>query len=122
MFAMRCAVHQTLGFSPAALIFHRDMVLDIPIIANLEILRRKRQELIDGNLRRKNMSRKEHKHKIVDQILVRADDPHKLDPQTKVPFTITATHTNGTVSLTTAPHITQTINIRRIIPFQKNER
>ena len=52
--ALRSTVHRTLGMSPGALVFHRDMLMDIPFVADLLLLREKRQTLIDYNLRREN--------------------------------------------------------------------
>ena len=47
-------VHNTLGVLPGSMDFNRDMILDIPIIAELMLLRQKRQQLIEYNLRREN--------------------------------------------------------------------
>jgi len=35
-YTTRTAIHQTLDISPGALIFQLDMILNIPLIANLE--------------------------------------------------------------------------------------
>ena len=37
-YSARAAIHSTLRISPGALIFHRDMILDIPIIADLHLV------------------------------------------------------------------------------------
>jgi hypothetical protein len=48
-------VHRTLGKSPGLLEFHRrDMIMDLPFGVDLLILRNKRQEIFDYNLRREN--------------------------------------------------------------------
>ena len=44
------ALHHTLKITPGALVFHRDMLLDIPIIADLQLLQQRRQAVIDKNL------------------------------------------------------------------------
>ena len=49
-YATRTAIHHTLNISPGALIFQRDMILNIPLIADLERLQQKRQALIDEQL------------------------------------------------------------------------
>jgi transposase InsO family protein len=49
--ALRATVHKTLGVSPGALVFHRDMFFDLPYIADLLLLREKRQAVIDYNVR-----------------------------------------------------------------------
>ena len=52
--ATRCAVNNVLKCSPGALVFCRDMFVDVPIIADLLAIRDRRQLLIDENLRRQN--------------------------------------------------------------------
>jgi hypothetical protein len=49
--SLRAANHRTLGISPGALVFHRDMLMDVPYVANLLLLRQKRQALIEYNLK-----------------------------------------------------------------------
>jgi len=50
-YATHTAIHHTLSISPGAKIFQRDMMLNIPLIADLERLQQKRQALIDEQLR-----------------------------------------------------------------------
>ena len=50
VYSARTAIHSTLKISPGVLAFHRDMLLNIPIIADLQLLRNKRQALIDQQL------------------------------------------------------------------------
>ena len=50
--ATRCAIVHTIQHSPGKIVFQRDMLLDIPIIADLVAIRERRQLLIDENLRR----------------------------------------------------------------------
>ena len=52
--ALRCAVHTTLGSSPGALVFNRDMFLNIPLMADWQLLNKKREHLVNENLRRAN--------------------------------------------------------------------
>jgi hypothetical protein len=48
MHATRCAANSGLGgFSPGALAFHRDMYLDIPLLADMVALQANRQDIID---------------------------------------------------------------------------
>ena len=60
MHATRCSVNATLQNSPGAIVFNRDMFIDVPLIADLETIRNRRQALVDENLRRQNMKRREH--------------------------------------------------------------
>jgi transposase InsO family protein len=49
-YLLRCAANRALGVSPGALVFHRDMLIDVPYVANLLLLREKKQAVIDDNL------------------------------------------------------------------------
>jgi hypothetical protein len=57
MFASRTAVHRVLGVSPGGLMFHRDMLLPIPVLADYDLIRQRRQTMIDENARRENSRR-----------------------------------------------------------------
>ena len=39
MHANRIAIHRTLEYSPGAIVFRRDMILDIPLIVDFERIR-----------------------------------------------------------------------------------
>ena len=84
--------------SLGALAFHRDMLLYIPIIADFQPLRDKRQALIDLQLMCANRMRVSHDYQPHEQVLVLAYQPDKLKPRATGPFTIERVHTNGTVT------------------------
>ena len=46
----RCAVNSTLQNSPGAIVYNRDMLMDVPLIADLTVIRDRRQALVDKNL------------------------------------------------------------------------
>ena len=118
MHALRCAVNATLQTSPGALVFNRDMVMDIPLIANLETIRDRRQQLINENLRRQNERRIEHHYKVGDKINLKTIDPVKLSQRLHGPFFIVRTNTNGTVTIQRAPNVQETLSIRKIVPYK----
>jgi transposase InsO family protein len=53
-YASWTAVHRTLGVSPGALVFGRDMLLPIPVLTDYNLIRKRRQTLIDRNNLREN--------------------------------------------------------------------
>jgi hypothetical protein len=118
-YAVRTAVHRTTGISPGALAFHRDMLLPIPIIADLDMLRQKRQALVDKNLLRQNLRRIRHDYTVGDEVLILDKNPNrnKLSPLAHGPFVIQQVHTNGTVTILRSPNIYERLNIRRLRPF-----
>ena len=120
VYATRCAVSRSLGVSPGALVYQRDMLLDIPIMVDLLQLHNKRQVLIDENLRRQNRKRREWNYAVGQEVLIKSVDPTKLEPRAHGPYTIVQVYTNGTVDVRRNPHIVERLNIRRIIPFRRN--
>ena len=58
--ALRCAVHTTLGSSPGALVFNRDMFLNIPLMADWQLLNQKREHLVNEDLCRTNLKRRRY--------------------------------------------------------------
>eukprot|EP00957_Ditylum_brightwellii_P203516 15334982-Ditylum_brightwellii.AAC.1 len=67
MYTTRCAVSRSLGMTPGALAFHRDMLIDLPIIADLLAIQQKRQVLIDENLRRQNLKRRDWNYAVGEE-------------------------------------------------------
>ena len=48
----------TLGSSPGSLVFIRDMFLNVPLIADWNLLTKRREHLVNENLRRSNLKRR----------------------------------------------------------------
>ena len=55
--ALRCTVNYTMKTSPGAMIFNRDMLINVQLIADLESIRGRRQQQIDDNIKRQNNKR-----------------------------------------------------------------
>ena len=120
MHATRTAVSKSLGGnSPGSLAFRRDMFVNIPLLADLQAIRDNRQLLIDENLRRQNAKRRPFEFRVGRRVLLRAIGDSKLDPKTTGPYTITAIHTNGNVTIRKRPHVTERVNIRRVVPYKE---
>ena len=118
-YAMRTTVHRTLGVSPGALVFHRDMILDLPFVADLLLLRDKRQALIDYNLRRENQARRNFDYQVGGYVLETIHNPTKLGQRFKGPYRIEQVHANGTITIRRTPHVTDRVNIRKFRPFHQ---
>ena len=114
---LRSSIHRTLRCSPGALVFHRDMLLNVPLMANLLALQQRRQQMIDYNLQRANAKRIDYNYQVGDFASEIERDPAKLDPRLGTNrFQITAVRTNGTAVIQRLPGVLETINIRRIKP------
>jgi len=95
------------------------MLLNIPLVADLEAIRDRRQVLIDENLCRANAKCRHYDYQVNDLVWYRDFDPSKLDPRAEGPYRILRVHANGTVTVALTPHVTERINIRRIKPCRR---
>ena len=116
-YALRSAMHRTMRVSPGALVFHRDMILNVPLQAELLAIRDRRQQLIDYSLQRANAKRHFYDYRINDYVSDLTIDPTKLAARAPNRFRITQVHTNGTVTIERRPGILERVNIRRIRPL-----
>jgi hypothetical protein len=118
MHATRCCMHHALRMSPGAFVFQRDMFLNIPLIADLQAIQERRQILINENLRRQNLKRRRFDYAVDQEVLIKVPQPKKLDDRNEGPYRISQVHTNGTVTIQRTNHVTERINIRRVVPFR----
>jgi hypothetical protein len=119
VYATRCTLHSALGTTPGALAFHRDMILNIPLVADLQQIQRRRQQLIDHRLIKANAKRFSYDYKIGDEVLKLVYNPDKLEPRAVGPYPITRVHTNGTLSIQISAGVIERINIRRVKPYRR---
>ena len=119
--AMRINVTRALGHnSPGALAFGRDMLLDVPFIADWEAVRENRKLLVNENLRRTNQKRRRFDYQPGQQVLVRRPGIlRKLNKRFDGPFEIAKVHVNGNVTINRSPHIIERLNIKRIKPYRQ---
>jgi len=115
--AFRASHHLSLGASPGSLVFQRDMMLPIPLLADWNLIRERRQVTIDENNRRENLRRRFRDYVAGDLVLVVEKATGKLRPKTFGPFTIESVHVNGTITIQRAPGIVERLSIRRVRPY-----
>ena len=118
MYATRAAIHGALQTTPGAIAFSRDMVLDIPLIADLHALREQRQQLIDERLVTANRKRFSYDYRVGDQVLKLAYKPNKLSPRAEGPYSIETVHQNGTLTIRLNPTTLERLSIRRVKPYR----
>ena len=121
-YAVRSAVHRVLNVSPGAMVFQRDMVLPIPLIANFELIRQRRQAMVDENNRRQNLRRHFYDYNVGDEVLIvdRNKNRPTLAPISTGPYVVQQSHVNGTVTILRAPNVYERINIRRLRPYHRH--
>jgi len=119
MYATRASYHSGLQTTPGALAFHRDMILNIPLVSDLHLIREHRQQLIDERRITANRKRFTFDYQPNQEVLKLVYEPGKLEPRAIGPYRITAVHTNGTVMIQVAPHVIERISLRNIKPFRR---
>ena len=75
--ALRTNVSQVTGYSPGALAFHREMLLDIPLVVDLLQIKKTRKN-VDENLRRVNAKRSSCDYQPGQKILKRNMNTQKM--------------------------------------------
>ena len=98
--------------------FQRDMLMDVPLVADLEAIRGRRQQQIDDNLRRTNKSRVDYNYQVGEMVKLKVVDPIKLERRFRGAFKIAQVFANGTVKLEIEPDVHRVFNIRKIQPIQ----
>ena len=119
MYATRATLHSTLQTTPGAMAFGRDMLLDIPVIADLQLIQERRQQLINDRLILANRKRFSYDYAQGEEVLKLIYKPNKLEPRATGPYRITRVHTNGTLTIRLNPHTIERISLRRVKPYKR---
>jgi len=116
--AVRSTHHTVLKSSPGAAIFGRDMLFDIPYIADWTSIGQRRQNRTDYENLRENKRRVDYDYQVGQKIMVRQDGTilRKAEDKWTGPFVITAVHTNGTIRIQRGT-MSERLNIRRVTPY-----
>ena len=119
MFALRSTVHTTTQHTPTQLVFNRDSIINVPIEANWQLIKQRKQALINKGNERENRLRKDHTYKIGDKVLLKNAWPTKFNQDAFLgPYKVTAVRNNGTVRARKG-RLTDTFNIRNLVPFRE---
>ena len=118
MHAMRTNVTSALGSSPGALVFGRDMFLNVPLVADWVTIAKHREQLVNENLRKANLRPRAYDYAVGDKVLKKVWKPTKLGERTTGPYKITGVHINGNVTVELDEDVYERINVRRLIPYR----
>ncbi len=97
-----CSTYHTVPkASPGAAIFGRDMLVNIPFIADWKQIGEYTQRQTDCSNERQNKTRVHFDYKVLDKVLIRKDGIlRKAESRwIKEPWTITTVHTNETIRI-----------------------
>jgi hypothetical protein len=116
--AVRSTYHTVLKASPGAAIFGRDMLFDVPFLADWNKVGDYRQRQTDRNTERENKTRVDWDYAVGDKVLVRKEGILRKSESKyeKDPWTVSQVHTNGTIRIQRGTK-SERLNIRRVTPF-----
>ena len=69
MHAMRASISTTFGGAPGALVFGRDMFLNIPLIADWHLIAQNREQFVKESLRRHNLKRRTYDYIVGQRVI-----------------------------------------------------
>ena len=119
MFALRATVHTTTQYTPAQLIFGRDLIINRRHEIDWETIRKRKQNLINKGNERENRNRISHTYKIGDKVLLKNAWKTKFNQDAYIgPYVITAVRNNGIVRARKG-RVTDTFNIRNLTPYKE---
>ena len=101
------------------MILHRDMLLNVPTIVDLEQIKARRHAIANRNNLAENSRRRYKNYVVGDEVLIKVNNPTKMGARATGPFTITQVHVNGTVTIQRRPNVTERISIRRVVPYKR---
>ena len=117
--ASHTSLHLTMKLLPGAIIFNRDMLLDIPVLADLHMLHDKRQQYVDKNLEQANKKKVAIDYQPGDKVLKLVYKLNKLEPRAVSPYLVEKVHCNETLTIKLNTLVTQKIKIRHLRPWNK---
>ena len=115
--AVRSTYHTVLQATPGAAIFGRDMLFDIPFLADWCEIGKRRQQLVDRDTISKNNKRVDFDYKVGDKVTLKKDGIlRKAEDKNTGPYVITQVHCNGTIRIQ-RKSVSERLNIRRVDPW-----
>ena len=111
--------HTVLKLSPGAVVFGRDMLFDIPYLADWTAIGQRRQKLVDQNNVWENKNRVDFDYRTGQKVLLRKEGIlRKAETRYEGPYVITEVHTNGIIRIQRGSW-SERLNIRRVTPYYK---
>jgi hypothetical protein len=110
--------HTVLKASPGAAVFGRDMLFDIPFVADWHKIGEQRQSLTNSGNQCKIAKQIDYNYKVGDKVLLINESILRKAESAygKKPWTITTVHTNGTIRIKRKTKM-ERLSIQRVEPF-----
>jgi len=117
-YAIQSAFHATHGYSPAQLVFRRDMFMLVSANIDWDAIKQRKQRAIHKSNERKNSSRINHTYSAGDWILIKKPGIiRKLLIPYLGPYKVVRHNENGTITYETEPFNNSIVNSRRAKPY-----
>ena len=115
--AIRSTVSMTTGFTPGQLVYGKDMIMQVRVIADWERIKAARLQAAATANQQENQKRLDYQYKVGEKVLVRKIiqgevEPKMADPY-EGPYIIKRVYRNGTLRIKRGSY-DETIHIRRI--------
>ena len=102
---------------PGRAVFGRDMLFDIPHLADWKPIGERRQHLVSQNNLRENSKRVDYDWAVGDKCLIIQDETQQKASDINLgPWVVISVHTNGTVRIQ-RDTVNERLNIRRLRPY-----
>ncbi len=114
-----CSTHHTiLTLLPYAAIFGRNMLFDLPYLADWTAIGQRRQDIANKTNARENAKRTDFDYQPGQKVMLIQDGRilRKAEDRYLGPFVITSVHTNGTIRIQRGS-MSERLNIRRVTPY-----
>ncbi len=115
--AMWTTIATTIGSTPGALAFARDMFLNVPLIADWHATASTHEHHVNENLWCANRKQSQFDYAPGQQVPKKVHNPTKLGVRMEGPYTIEHIHVNSNLTILLREGITELINIRRVLPY-----
>ncbi len=116
--AMQTTVATTLGSTSGALAFAQDMFLNMPLIADWQVIAHTHEHHVNENLQCANRKQCQYGYALGQQVLKKVHDPTKLGVRMEGPYTIKHVHVNGNLAIILREGVTECINIHMVLPYR----
>ncbi len=117
VFALRASCHGGLKATPGSLVFGRDMILDIPVVADWITIQQHKQQLIDTRTVTANQKRFPFNYRPGMEVLKLVYQPSKLQDRAIGPYKVVEVFQNGNLTIQLNDTVQEHINIRRVKPY-----
>jgi len=113
MFGVRSTMHTTLQATPAQLVFGQDAILNIKFEAEWNLIKQRKQKLINTNNQKENKSRKNYVYHVGQQVLIEhfSNEPKFAADPWDGPYCIRQINNNNGTVIVYKDSVLDTVNI-----------